>query len=91
LKQVGINPQSWEQLTDDRAAWRRKMRDGVESFETARVQQDEDKRKRRHEKLNQPRPPPSIPCDYCPRLSHHRSGLQSHIRHRHQSQMAKSW
>jgi len=91
LKQAGINPQSWEQLANDRSAWRRKTRDGVESFETARKQQDEDRRKWRHEKLNQTRPTPSIPCDHFPRLFHHRLGLQSHISHRHQPQVAKSW
>jgi len=36
LKRAGINPQSWEQLPNDRAAWRRKISDGVKSFETAR-------------------------------------------------------
>jgi len=60
LKQACINLQSWEQLANDRAAWRRKIRDGVESFETARKQKDEDRRKRGHEKNNKPRPPPSI-------------------------------
>ena len=89
LKQAGINLQSWKQLANHRVTWRRKIRDGAESFETARKQQDEDRRKRRHEKLNQPRPLPSIPCDHCQRLFHHRLGLQSHIRHRHQPQMAK--
>ena len=58
LKQAGINIQSWEHLANDRAAWRRKIRDGVESFETARKQQDEDRQKRRHEKQNQPHSPP---------------------------------
>jgi len=59
-KQAGLNQQSWEQLAHDRRAWRRKSRDNVKPFETARKQTDLERRKRRHEKLKQPRPPPSI-------------------------------
>ena len=80
LKQACINLQSWEQLANDRAAWRRKIRDGVESFETARKQKDEDRRKRGHEKNNKPRPlplyctmwplPTPIPSQVGPSKSH---------------------
>ena len=86
LNQANIDQQSWEQLATDRAAWRKRIIDGTTSFESKRRQLNEEKRKRKHERLNLPRPSPSIPCDFCTRYIHQRLGLSSHIRHKHRRQ-----
>ena len=84
LELTGIDPSSWEETAWDRTAWRRKVRDGTSAFEDSRIQEEEEKRRRRKERQEQHRPPPTLPCDECPRLFHHRLGLSSHIRHKHQ-------
>ena len=81
---TGIDPSSWEETARDRTAWRRIVRDGTSAFEVSRTQKEEEKRRRRKERHEQPRPPPTLPCDQCPRLFHHRLGLLSHARHKHQ-------
>ena len=84
LTLTNIDPSSWERTAQDRTAWRRAVRDGTSAFEENRIQAEETKRRRRKERLEQPRPPPTLPCDQCPRLFHHRLGLLSHIKHKHQ-------
>ena len=81
LAQTNIH--RWEHLAKERMVWRETIRNGTIAFEKNRCDSEEEKRRRRKERSQQPRPPPSLPCGLCPRLFHHRLGLQSHIRHKH--------
>lgn len=83
LALTNVDPSSWEHTAGDRNAWKRAVRDGTKAFEEERKQKEEARRMRRRERLNQPRPPPIIPCNHCPRFFHHRLGLQSHLRFKH--------
>ena len=84
LAMANIDPSSWEQAARDRTIWRRAIRRGTTEFEEKRRESEEAKRRRRKERLEQPRPPPALPCERCPRLFHHRLGLTSHLKHKHQ-------
>ena len=84
LAMANIDPSSWEQAAGDRAVWRRAIRRGTTEFEEKRRESEEAKRRRRKERREQPRPPPALPCERCPRLFHHRLGLTSHLKHKHQ-------
>ncbi|KAK3871494.1 hypothetical protein Pcinc_023359 [Petrolisthes cinctipes] len=83
LALTNIDPSSWEQTARDRATWRRAVHHGTTAFEEKRKENEEAKRRRRRERPEQPRPPPTLPFELCPRLFHHRLGLSSHIRHKH--------
>ena len=84
LAQTNFQSVSWEQAAGNRSAWRSAIREGTAIFERSRRQHEEEKQRKRKEHFAQPRPPPTLSCDSCPRLFHHRLGLQSLIRHKHQ-------
>ncbi|XP_076066106.1 uncharacterized protein LOC143039751 [Oratosquilla oratoria] len=84
LTQAGIPPIDREDMVQDRLMWRQAVKSGVEGFETQRRERDKQRREERKAKATKPQPPPTLPCDSCPRLFWHRLGLLSHIRHRHE-------
>lgn len=86
LALTDIDPSSWEETARDRKTWRSAVHHGTVDFEERRRQNEEARRRRRREQQEQPRPPPTLPCEHCPRLFHHRLGLNSHIRHKHPPQ-----
>lgn len=86
LAVTDIDQPSWEETAKDRKVWRSAVHHGTVDFENKRRENEEARRRRRRERLEQPRPPPTLPCEHCPRLFHHRLGLNSHIRHKHPPQ-----
>ena len=83
LKLADIGPGTWEQIADDRSAWRSAVRKGVRTGENKRNRLLEDKRQRRKERqesldCNQPS---TFCCITCDRDCHSRIGLVSHARH----------
>ena len=83
MKKSNINPESWEEQATDRKTWRQTIGAAAETFEQDRRRDVEEKRERRKARQTQPRPPPSIRCNLCPRMFHARIGLLSHQRHKH--------
>ena len=83
MKKCDINPGSWEDQALDRKTWRQTIAAAADTFEQDRRREVEERRERRKARLSQPRPPPSIRCNLCPRMFHARIGLLSHQRHKH--------
>ncbi|KAJ1208041.1 hypothetical protein NDU88_003431 [Pleurodeles waltl] len=78
LKSFGIDPDSWEILAQDRAAWRSCISKGAASYEQSRVAEVQKKRELRN--------PTGHLCVMCGRVSRAHNGLISHSwTHRTQS------
>ena len=84
MKKANISTNTWETMAQDRKTWRKTNHEGIKHLERERINQIEEKRRARIERRTQPRPPPTIPCDFCPRMFHGHLGLSSHVRHKHQ-------
>ena len=83
MTKSNINPEIWEEQASDRKTWRQTIADAAKTFEQERRRKVEEKREIRKRRQTQPRPPPSIRCNLCPRLFHARIGLLSHQRYKH--------
>ena len=88
LKCCSINHDTWEEMAQDRTAWRTAVSTGVSGYEAKRVEEQEQKRQRRKTRAStasQPGSPPAHPCPHCTRHFNARIGLTSHLRtHRNQ-------
>jgi hypothetical protein len=83
MKSCGIDPDSWEQLAEDRAAWRQQINSGAAAFEEQRIIEAKHKRWQRKNRASanpQSIQAPAIPCPHCPRHFRARIGLTSHLR-----------
>ena len=72
LKLAGIDTETWHELAENRPAWRRAVKKGIQLFEVDRVKTREDKRQKRKAKeaLNvnvQPNPSAVFVCQTCGR------------------------
>ena len=74
LKLADIDPGSWEQIADNRSAWRSAVRKGVRTGEDKRP-----RRKECQESLDSNQPS-TFRCTTCDRNRHSRIGLVSHAR-----------
>ncbi|XP_076043766.1 uncharacterized protein LOC143026869 [Oratosquilla oratoria] len=83
LKEVNIDPNTFEASAHDRNEWRNKIKVGTDLFEENRRANLVAKRQQRAERTKQPQPPPTIQCDQCPRLFRARIGLTSHKKAHH--------
>ena len=83
MKNSNINPGTWEVQAADRKTWRQAIKTAAETFEQDRRRNIDEKRERRKARQSQPRPPPSISCDQCPRMFQARIGLISHQKYKH--------
>ena len=82
LKLCTIPQATRHEIAVDRAAWRSRVRSGVDDFEEGRIKQKEERRQKRKECQNpapQPDPAHSFPCPRCNRLFCARIGLISHL------------
>ena len=80
LKRISIPTTSWEDIVDDRAAWRLAVREGVVTAEAARNNALAQKRASRKQQDLILREPLSFVCAKCSRNYHSRIGLFSHSR-----------
>ena len=83
LKLCTIPQATWHEIAVDRAAWRSRVRSGVDDFEERRIKQKEERRQKRKECQNpapQPDPAHSFPCPQCNCQFRARIGLISHLR-----------
>jgi len=82
LKKCDIDPKNWEHLAEDRKAWRREVKDGVEHFEIERHRQINEKRDLRIARRENPPAMPLNPfyCPICNKACAARIGLTSHMR-----------
>ena len=82
LKLTGIDPDTWEEIADDRARWRHAVQEGVKRGDNQRTKQLEDKRQRRKQRLQSQTSDPlsDFVCSTCGRDCHARIGLLSHSR-----------
>lgn len=82
LKSCNIPISNWQQLAQDRNAWRSATRKGTELFEKTRLDNLDAKRQDRKSRASES--VPTIPCPECGRLCASEFGLRSHLRrHRH--------
>ena len=82
LKLADIDPGSWEQIADDRSAWRSAVRKGVRTGEDKRNRLLEDKRQcwKEHQESLDSSQPSTFRCTTCDRDCHSRIGFVSHAR-----------
>lgn len=79
LRSCKIDAENWEDTAADRERWRQQVTQGIETFEQARTESIQDKRKRRkHGALTSTQD--KIPCSICGRLCVPGIGLSSHMR-----------
>ena len=82
LKRCGVPPSNLEHLTSDRVTWRSTCHNAVETLESARTQTLEERRRRRHARIDRGPllPGEGIPCPTCGRTCASEFGLRSHQR-----------
>ena len=82
LKLADIDPGSWEQVADDRSAWRGAIQKGVRNGEDKRNRLVVDKRQSRKEgqESQDSNQPSTFRCTTCDRACHSRIRLVSHAR-----------
>ena len=82
LKLADIDPGTWEQIADNRSAWRSAVRKGVRTGEDQRNRLLEGKRQRRKERQESldSKQPSTYRCTTCYRDCHSRIGLVSPAR-----------
>ena len=82
LKLADIDTATWEQIADDRSAWRSAVRKGVRTGEDKRNRLLEDKGQRRkeHQESLDSIQPSAFHCTTCNRDCYSRIGLVSHAR-----------
>lgn len=83
LKNLGIDPDSWESVAADRSAWRSQVKAGATAFEHKRLVdavEKRDLRKSRNSSSAIHSQQPAHPCPHCNRLFRARIGLISHLR-----------
>ena len=82
LALAGISPLTWQQEAIDRAAWRRYITEGCQTFESDRQTAATEKRKKQKERNRDDRqtaPTHGFPCPKCGRVCAARIGLYSHL------------
>ena len=77
LKHCNIDSDTWEEIARDRT-FRRNT--GVSSFETRRVEEQEQKRQRRKIRMSTASSTSAYPCPHCSRQFSAKIGLTSHLR-----------
>ena len=85
MRRGGADINNWEDVADDRSAWRRLVNDTKDAVETRRRHEDEARRERRHrrnEQVAEDQEPPARlhVCQRCNRDCGSRIGLWSHTR-----------
>ncbi|CAH1266354.1 Hypp3340 [Branchiostoma lanceolatum] len=80
LSSAGIPVKEWENIANDRNAWRAATKRGAESFETARRESAAEKRSHRKAAAAQSAPTQGFTCPACSRVCGSRIGLHSHRR-----------
>ena len=81
LSSCSIDQSTWYQLASNRADWRKRVFDGVSTFESERKAQAAEKRKRRKDNTAiKPIVNQSYSCSFCSRVCLSRIGLISHER-----------
>ena len=82
MKKCNIDYKSWERDSQDRSAWRQKVREGVQAFQRKLQEENEAKRARRAARRENPHPPLPMDntCPHCGRVCGSRIGLISHLR-----------
>ena len=80
MKAAEINHNTWEDLAEDRQAWKASVSRGVSRAETTRSDQLLKKRAERKERASSERAPTLFRCSNCSRDCHSRVGLHSHSR-----------
>lgn len=80
LKRTNISVETWEEVAMERAQWSHNIRSGIQHFETARTNKDQEKRNNRKQRQANPPTQPTIPCVTCGRLFRAKIGLISHQR-----------
>ena len=88
LKKCDINPDSWENIAQDRPVWRSHSRSGTIAYEEER--KDTAVTKRQNRKMRQQNPPAMTSdqthiCSVCNRMFRAKIGLISHMHHKHTS------
>ena len=82
LKACNIPVDEWQALAQDRPAWRAATRKGTKHFERSRLQNLDDKRSARKNRV--PNPSTAVPCQLCNKICASTFGLQAHMRkHQH--------
>ena len=82
LKALEIPVDDWQQLAEDRTAWRTAIRKGTKRFEEQRLQNLDVKRLARKNRV--PDPSTAVPCQLCGKICASAFGLQAHMRkHQH--------
>ena len=86
LKTCNIDPSQLEDLAEDRPIWQQTVKQGVLELETKRRDKREQTRAARHQRRQNPNyiGDTAHRCIPCQRSFQTRSGLKSHIRHRHE-------
>ena len=85
MRRGGADIGVWEDVADDRSAWRQLVNDTRDAVETRRRLEDETRRERRHQRNqqgaeNQELPARLFVCQWCNRDCRSRIGLWSHTR-----------
>jgi len=83
LKSFDINLESWEELAQDRTAWRGMVRKGATLCETMRIKAAQKKREERKLRANSitiTSLSTALSCPHCNRLFSAPIGLRSHLR-----------
>ena len=80
LKNCNIDPDTWKEIARDRTFWRSTVSTGVSSFETRRVEEQEQKHQRRKIRVSTASSTSAYPCSHCSRQFSAKIGLTSHLR-----------
>ena len=99
MKECNIDPDTWEELAQNRTNWRSQVWTGVQKYEAERIERKKQQRSERKERiasknhmsdpLHSFNPPSSdVPlstfsCPYCSSVFRAQSGLYSHLRTHH--------
>ena len=80
LKKCHINLTSWEELSVDRALWRKSIQEGVKTFETERISHLDKKRQYRKQRDAGIAQEGGFYCSVCGKLCLSRIGLFGHMK-----------
>ena len=80
MKAVGIDPDEWEDLAQDRSRWRQELTHGLKVGEENLQKAAEEQRMRRKNSQQNPPTDSSFVCSYCGKVCLSRIGLYSHSR-----------
>ena len=82
MKEMDIDPSTWEVEAADRSSWRTELRKKTELYESRTILEAQRKRRERKERSQTARDPlpPNNTCPHCNRVFSARIGLISHLR-----------